>query len=346
MGLVSSPEKLKAYNEKFFPEYNPKDKRILSKKYSPEQMAALQAGEAAVDPSDLSLQGRIRTDPYKFQYLEDFSTVRPVIDKRVKTHTPVDPNAHWMTPDEFNDDFIEWATGLSQEKGIEDTDIERLYSEFKSKMLNKKPGEGVTPDEMNEILDDVLEQSGNSKKPTSVIDEEPSDLEMYKYFMDRNSMTGYDGGDTALAPALPEKVPGVEGLYKKLEDPADAGLDPEGHYQELKKQTGMSLHDLLAFEKSAKILVTRWVSNQTRLGKIRSSYVLAIAGNQDGRLGLGEAKSVDSLIATKKAKLMAIRNMKPIRRYENRTIFGNVEAKVGGTIVQMMSRPPGMWTPQ
>ncbi|KAG9981445.1 hypothetical protein KCU78_g21479, partial [Aureobasidium melanogenum] len=35
------------------------------------------------------------------------------------------------------------------------------------------------------------------------------------------------------------------------------------------------------------------------------------------------------------------RNMKPIPRYENRTIFGEVEGKVGASVVQLSSRPPG-----
>ncbi|GJD01675.1 37s ribosomal protein s5 [Colletotrichum higginsianum] len=89
-----------------------------------------------------------------------------------------------------------------------------------------------------------------------------------------------------------------------------------------------------------KRVVLRSVSNQTRLGKIRSASVVVVAGNGDGRLGVGEAKSTDLHIATATATLLAIRNMKPIRRYENRTIFGNVEAKISGTVVKLASRPP------
>jgi small subunit ribosomal protein S5 len=43
--------------------------------------------------------------------------------------------------------------------------------------------------------------------------------------------------------------------------------------------------------------------------------------------------------------MLAMRNMKPIRRYENRTIFGHSTGKVSGTVVEMFTRPPGMLLP-
>jgi small subunit ribosomal protein S5 len=38
----------------------------------------------------------------------------------------------------------------------------------------------------------------------------------------------------------------------------------------------------------------------------------------------------------------AIRNMRPVPRYEERTIYGDVEAKVGASVVQLSARSPGM----
>jgi small subunit ribosomal protein S5 len=135
------------------------------------------------------------------------------------------------------------------------------------------------------------------------------------------------------------KVPGVEGLYKHAADPEDEGLDDEGTYQFLKKVTGMSVRDILSL--FTKTLVTRFVTNQTRLGKVRSASVMVIAGNGNGRLGVGVAKSADFGTAAMAARMLAIRNMKPIRRYENRTIYGTVRQKVSGTIVELRARPPG-----
>ena len=103
----------------------------------------------------------------------------------------------------------------------------------------------------------------------------------------------------------------------------------------------MSVRDILSL--FTKPLVSRFVVNQTRLGKVRSASVMVIAGNGNGRLGLGMAKSADFGTASMAARALAIRNMKPIRRYENRTIYGTVKVKISGTIVELRARPPGMF---
>lgn len=94
-----------------------------------------------------------------------------------------------------------------------------------------------------------------------------------------------------------------------------------------------------------KTLVAHSVVNQTRLGKIRRAYRLSIAGNGNGLLGIGEGKSEDSMAAKIQSQYRAIRNMQPIQRYENRTIFGDVSGKVGAVELQLMHRPPGMFIP-
>jgi small subunit ribosomal protein S5 len=145
---------------------------------------------------------------------------------------------------------------------------------------------------------------------------------------------------SAEAPEL-GKVPGVEGLYMTASDAADEGQDDAGRYQELKRLTGMTLREIMSLNN--KVLVRRCVVNQTRLGKVRSWSIVAMAGNGDGRLGLGIGKSTDARIASETARMLAIRNMKPIRRYENRTIYGNVKVKISGTVVEMYTRPAGMY---
>ncbi|KAJ5713377.1 uncharacterized protein N7483_010558 [Penicillium malachiteum] len=90
-----------------------------------------------------------------------------------------------------------------------------------------------------------------------------------------------------------------------------------------------------------KTLVAHSVVNQTRLGKVRRAYRLSIAGNGNGMLGIGEAKSDEPSDAKTQSQYRAIRNMQPIPRYENRTIFGDVKGKVGAVELQLMHRPPG-----
>lgn len=93
-----------------------------------------------------------------------------------------------------------------------------------------------------------------------------------------------------------------------------------------------------------KTLVVHGVTNQTRMGKIRSLYYLTIAGNGNGLLGVGEGKSVEPDEGRKQSVMAAIRNMRPIPRYENRTTYGDLERKVGATKVRLYSRPPGKFT--
>lgn len=383
MGLLDPerPEVMEKFKHTISPNYDDADLEKLQKKYTPEQLEALQLGERAVSTEDLVMQGRLRNDPYRMRYTEDFATVRPHLDKRERIGQAVDSSARFMTPDEFADDFVDFLHELEQKQGTSKdlVDMEQalaMYEEMRSKMLSKENGEPLTKRELVEALDRVIEEAETPKEvlpkvPKNEEDEEVAedgvgtivpedkeyktlaeadaaqtitDLHAYKYLMERNSMTGFDGGinDTAVAPSLPKEIPGVAGLYKKNMNEEDAALDPEGAYQEIRRQTGMTTREILgAFNRDTKIIVTRYVSNQTRLGKIRSASVLAIAGNKDGRLGIGEAKSVAPETASRKAKLLAIKNMQPVRRYENRTIYGNVQGKVGATIVNLYARPPG-----
>jgi small subunit ribosomal protein S5 len=108
----------------------------------------------------------------------------------------------------------------------------------------------------------------------------------------------------------------------------------------LRQQTGLTEQEISRIR--IKNLVSHRVVNQTRMGKIQSLYFLTIAGNQDGMLGIGEGKAAEDEDGKRQAMMNAIRNMRPIPRYEERTIYGEVEGKVGGSIVQLSARSPGM----
>ncbi|KAI1151136.1 37S ribosomal protein S5 [Nemania diffusa] len=304
LGLVS-PEKIDEFSQQYFPKYTPEELEVLRKRYTPEQMAALEAGEAAIDPKDLTIQGRIRKDPYRPPYLDDFSRILPIVDKRPKSHGLPPETVEFMSEEEHADDLEKLIDSLVPEgvnfEGMTDEQIEQVLSE--------------------KVNFDVAEAKYFDEHPTLLNDPGPS--------------------NSALAPGLGKDLHGVKGRYKPPVDPEDHGLDNEGIYQELKKKSGLSVKDILSLRRTTKILVTRFVTNQTRLGKIRRTWVLAIAGNSNGCIGIGEAKSVEQNVATTKAKFLATLNMRPIPRYEDRTIFGCVEAKVGATIVKLEARPPG-----
>jgi len=88
-------------------------------------------------------------------------------------------------------------------------------------------------------------------------------------------------------------------------------------------------------------LVRKRVVNQTRKGKIPSQYVLTVVGNENGLAGYGEGKSTYGDLAKQQAFLHALTNLAPIPRYENRTIYGTLQAKFHAVHLTLRSRPPG-----
>ncbi|KAH8899599.1 hypothetical protein GQ53DRAFT_741759 [Thozetella sp. PMI_491] len=334
MGLVSQKDLDKWSSEKF-PTYTPEEKAQLSKVYSAEQMAALEAGEAAIDPNDLTIQGRLRKDNYRLPYLDDFRNYEPVVDKRPRDKPPPDPKAKFMDLDEFTDDIIAWADELGKKQRAAPS---KTVEDFIPEGFKSIPEAEWPPEARQVAADRYAKYMEKQDKGLEV--EGADDFPLFSYMLDRSSMTDNNAeSNSQLAPALPNKVPGVAGLYSDPVDPEDEGLDDLGVYKSLKAHTGLSVREIMDIK--CKVLVQRIVVNQTRLGKIRSYSVMAVAGNGNGWLGLGMAKSTESTTAVERAKELSIRNMRPIPRYENRTIFGNVEAKAGGTVVQLFARPPG-----
>ena len=61
--------------------YTEREKQLLALKYTPEQMSVIEAGEEAISAADIATQGRMRSDPMRIRYLDDFSRLRPVLDR-------------------------------------------------------------------------------------------------------------------------------------------------------------------------------------------------------------------------------------------------------------------------
>jgi len=168
--------------------------------------------------------------------------------------------------------------------------------------------------------------------------DKPSRLDYIK-FMDNLRLTvGKEEAErnprSSLAPEIPK---GLDSLQQPGVKPGDADVDPA--MKRLMRQTGFSLDEIRRFR--VKNLVVHRVVNQTRMGKIQSMYYLTIAGNGRGLLGIGEGKSKEPEDARRQAHFNAIRNVRPIPRYEDRTIFGDVRVKIGAVELELMTRPPG-----
>ncbi|KAK9447230.1 mitochondrial 37S ribosomal protein uS5m [Limtongia smithiae] len=92
----------------------------------------------------------------------------------------------------------------------------------------------------------------------------------------------------------------------------------------------------------SKVVVSKTVANVTKLGKMRSQYVLVVVGDQNGMIGYAEAKDRDNAMkAVIKARAKAISRMVYIPRFENRTIYSAIDAKFHGVSMTIWPRQPG-----
>ncbi|KUJ23013.1 uncharacterized protein LY89DRAFT_605656 [Mollisia scopiformis] len=322
MGLISTP-KTPGELGKLFKPYTFEEKKALAKKYTPEQLEAIEAGEKAINPSHLGRRGVIRSDMGTLPYIEDFSRTRPLLDNQQKYKGPIDPNIRFMTPGESHAAMANtW-----QEYGNEKKAWESLQSKKPKKESISGMGEELG---LNKSGIYVPEERLDEMKTS---DREPWFVGTDGKFIPRNQTP------MAFAPGLPRRFSDEEdAAIEKDEEDVDP-RDPDGIYNRLIKSSGLTLDEILNY--NVKILVRHRVVNQTRLGKIASVYCLAIAGNGNGRLGIGEAKGQEAEETQANARIAAIRAMQPIPRYEERTIFGEVDAKVSAVELKLMSRPPG-----
>ncbi|KAI4214809.1 MAG: hypothetical protein LQ351_002522 [Letrouitia transgressa] len=110
LGIVKKDKSRPRITAENFPAYTQSEKAELAKRYTPDQLAAIEAGEAAVDPQDLVDQGAIRNDPMKIEYLDDLSEIHPVVDKPVRApEKNYDPNLRFKSEDELTEDLAKWV---------------------------------------------------------------------------------------------------------------------------------------------------------------------------------------------------------------------------------------------
>ncbi|MCJ1309871.1 28S ribosomal protein S5, mitochondrial [Agyrium rufum] len=270
-----------------YPPYKASELAALKEKYTPAQFAAIEAGEAAIPPSDIADQAVFRNAPMSLDYIDDFATIRPYIDKPKRApESNIDPDLRIKTTEELEGDLARWARNLPQ-------DADRV--------------------EWMKFMDNHRQYVGKE--------------EAEKHPVEYTS------------PVLPKMK--FEGLPDPDEQ-RDSGVEEEDTDPALERlmlTTGYDKRQINSF--LSKTLVTHRVVNQTRMGKIQSMYYLVVAGNGKGLIGIGEGKSTELEDARKQARFAAIRNMQPVARYEERTIYGDVKGKVGATELELYTRPPG-----
>ena len=88
-------------------------------------------------------------------------------------------------------------------------------------------------------------------------------------------------------------------------------------------------------------LVRRWTTQQTEKGKISQMQVFMVVGDGNGTVGLGMGKDENGQRAYDKALIKALKNMDYIDRFEQRTIWTDMETKFGATKLVLRPRPVG-----
>ncbi|OJD21546.1 hypothetical protein ACJ73_07111 [Blastomyces percursus] len=296
---VKPPRKLKP---EMFKPYSEKEKKRLGEEYTPDQIAAIEAGEKSISPEDMARQFHQRDDPWAFKYLDDFSTVEPVVDHHIRRPmTKGVPIPRMKSEQELMMEVANYLEQMPEEDA--ENRPEKIFEFIDEMNLVKDP-----VDECSSLVPDITQ-------PYETID-------------------NIGGGPNLQIRKEDIKRQAQDPNILEAEDP-EIQLD----YEKVSRATGWPVRTLKGLQVRA--LVQRMVANQTRLGKIRQTSILSVAGNGRGLLGIGEGKSRDFGEALMQAHARAIRNMRPVLRYEDRTIYGDVRGKVGATELQLMHRPPG-----
>ena len=370
-------QRIAADRASLYQSYTPAEKAELAKKYTPSQLEAIEAGEAAISTSDLATQARTRNDPFQFKYLDDFAKIEPTIDKRASKLSGEGENYEDATDFAYlerPEDKMRRISDILLEPGDEGVDI---MADGEEGELRMEPGkdefaelwqEAITNADsipINEGLQRAFEDDTENRNidVDAASEQILADLQRRRELIvptadtakqenekiHETSLTkinailaGYDNHPDPpdVAPDIPKMHdPNVRWTSAAEDDPAAIDDQSAIAYARLSRQINQPVDEIRRYR--VKTLVQHRVVNQTRLGKIPSLYFLCVAGNEKGLVGIGEGKAAEFDQAHLSARLAAIRNMRPIRRYENRTIFGEVEGKCGAVELKLSGRPPG-----
>lgn len=374
-------QKLVSKHSDAYVPYTAEEKASLANRYNSDQIAAIEAAEAAIPASDLATQAKLRRDPLRFTYLDDFSRIEPVIDKKINklrgegsdyenvTDFAAMPTAEGVLGEideavEASELLGTWETDAAvslsedaeaaefegeeggQERHLDDEATFHQDAELavKRALLSDTEYAAALADPANEDKKAIYDTFYN-RRLNELTSQPPPAHNRFTAGLDPSLDAQLD---TLLALDSPDVAPDIP----KINDPTvrwgppedeipDLGLEEEAvaAYSRVAKQMNTTVEALRKFR--VKTLVNHRVVNQTRLGKIQSVYFLCVAGNERGLVGIGEGKAAEADEAKRVATLNAIRNMTPILRYEDRTVYGEVVGKSGAVEVRLSARQPG-----
>src|SRR5262249_42467200 len=130
--------------------YTEAEKKAMKHHYTPSQLAAIEASEAAIDLEDLAVQGIIRQDPWSLQYLDDLREIDPLIDKKPKAEVT----------DSGKAPKLNFVNGLDYFQGGKvEEDIGRGMKEIESRIFDSRSFEEL----FQQIRESQLPQSMKDK---------------------------------------------------------------------------------------------------------------------------------------------------------------------------------------
>ncbi|KAJ2799075.1 28S ribosomal protein S5, mitochondrial [Coemansia guatemalensis] len=90
-----------------------------------------------------------------------------------------------------------------------------------------------------------------------------------------------------------------------------------------------------------KTLIIKRTVQMTRNGKIPTMYALVVVGNGNGAAGFGEGRGQETSKAVLNATRKAIKDIQMIPRYDDRTIYHDIDHKFKATKLLLWARRPG-----
>ena len=344
-------------------QYTKQELKALRRKYTPSQIAAIEAGEAAVKPYHLATQAARRKDPWALRYLDDLAKIDPVADSPIRApYENSDPRQRFMTGDELSKELANVGDNAisggrvikesSARRRMRSEDEELKHEEAEVARLEAEVSASSGARDLEGLFDDTAvkgvrftESADNPSSPET--GEGSRFLNPRPWMGDVRITVGKEEAErnprSALAPELFRPgEPNLEPAPKKKKKATDGTQpveEPSPALVRLMQMTGYNRQQIQQLR--VKTVVQHNITNQTRMGKVNKIYMLSIAGNGNGLIGVGEGKSEEIGDAALQAQYRAIRNMRPILRYEGRTIFGDVKGKVGAVELELSARPPG-----
>ncbi|KAK5947504.1 28S ribosomal protein S5, mitochondrial [Knufia obscura] len=284
-------------------EIKPLSEEQINQNYTPEQAQAIKQTQEYLKKSfeDMTSSTAQNLKPWTMTYVQPMTEIDPVLDKAVK--------APWTNLDDNSrlkteDELNEDIMRFMQSMPENENDAQKALHNFlaTNRITVGKPEAEFNPRSA------IAPQTGKMVKQNLLPGQQPAEAAQKKK---GGRGREAEGQDQEVSPALVR----------------------------LMQMTGYNQRQLSALR--VKSILSHRVVNQTRLGKIQKQYWLSVAGNQNGLLGIGEGKSEESAEGMIQSQYRAIRNMVPIMRYENRTIYGDVKGKEGATELELSARPPG-----